>query len=454
MTTYYTGKYLEENRRLYHSRLLGRERKQKARDAFLRPIESPLFQAKWVHPEEEADKVFINEHFEAAGFDLNAVDQELQEISKGYEKLLEDFRTFQSELLRDINNERERLHYLNLLTHHYKGGTNNVIPIIPREGEGVFHLTEGYVHAPINEINEVGYEILDLSGNGQAGNAYIYKDASTPYKDIYDASNQSILQERRSRESFEYQKLNATPGTPAYSPLSFDTRPARMTLTLRAHQSVNQLSLRGTRSFEILQIEISNNGKDYRPLLNMPIPANEGREPTTAFFDSGAYLRITLESKKTQRPLIGITEGDETTTFLETIERSVIELQDLILFQNTYRKTGQFEYTFSLDEPANIVALYAEEWTDYAKEKSEGIKYQLFINGEAYPIVPINALRNGNKILQYLPAKVENISFASVKHLKESIKSLRLRIDFSATSFKHIPTVKNLKLILGKEKER
>ena len=95
------------------------------------------------------------------------------------------------------------------------------------------------------------------------------------------------------------------------------------------------------------------------------------------------------------------------------------------------------------------IALYCNEYIKNGYDIDENVSYYLIVNGQEYPVVPINSNRNGKKIIK---TSSQNYKSDLVSYINEDIKSAKLKIVIPVSAEQDVsPYISNIKILIGGE---
>jgi hypothetical protein len=131
---------------------------------------------------------------------------------------------------------------------------------------------------------------------------------------------------------------------------------------------------------------------------------------------------------------------------VETAKRHVIKVNDIAANKNRYLPKSVMKSRELINSPVNTIAFFCNEYVpEHLQNREDSIKYILTVNGTDHEIIPINAIREGKKIIRTTNYGQE--SDYSI-YINESIKSAKLTVLINAESYDS-PYVSNIKILIG-----
>lgn len=394
-----------------------------------------------IHPESKGSSGIVKTNANMIKMHVSRYDKTLSSIAEAIENKLDEHQDESNRILEEVKKQEERMFYNNLISTSYPIG-DQAIKISEESFFGSFDTVKEEFFLPIKNIEEVGYEVINITGNGIIGNQYIYKNGEKS-SDIIDTSNIEILKSDRKGEYFEYQKLHYDKDE---GPLMSGNSPATMTMILKGAGSINCFRISGNRSYKISFIEISNDNKNYRQVFNGQNKNDVNYE--YIYFSPSKYVKVTFEAKSEEYVSLEVPYGNNDLKSYKNIKRSMIQISQIEGFFMQYENNGNIKFTKSFDRPATIFGLYAE--IAYPQEsRNHEVEIVVTINESSYNIVPINSHKEGIKVLQTVVIEDE-LPFNSIKKLGSYIKDLEIL--FRIRGDKHnSPRIKNVYMILRSE---
>lgn len=418
------------------------------------------FNPIYIHPEEEPIIDELNLNITQIDTDLKYIDDTLTMVASNYNSLMESTKLKLNNIKELLNTEKERQEDINILCNKYSD-FSSVITIGESNFEAGLTFTDGILTANVNSSTALNYTVKDISGNGQAGNTYIYQNEEF-ISSVLDTSNTSYINDGNLTTSYEYERITMNNGETA--PLSFnkDSIEAECSIILSASDYINKVLVNSDRTDLILkEVYVSNDGSSFVLDKEYNIQINKNQEKykdQSYIYGSGIisikpskYVKLCFKSNGYTDDTVAYMKAFSNTTAVTkkivqvaSAKRHVIKINGITLSKNAYGK-GTAVSKELITDPVKYIGLYCNEYisSDYAIENT--VKYYLIINGTEHEIVPVNSQRNGKKIVR---TSSQTYQLDNTIYIEESIKSAKLKIVIgSSTSI--TPYISNLKLLVG-----
>lgn len=425
-------------------------------------LDNKSFTPIYIHPEEEPNILDLNNNFNNINKDLINLDNIMIETATKYKSLLENAKLKLQEINNQLNAEKERQEDINMLCNMYSNFCK-VINLDNTSFTGSLSFTDGLLSAAITEKNLIDYSINNISGNGLAGNSYVYQSDAF-LKNTIDTSNESNINDSNIATYYEYQRL--TCDNNKNLPLAFnkDNIEAECTLTISSDNYINNILLYSERNDLILKaVYTSDDGnnyvldKEYNLLINSLYESYNNQSYVynsgLILIDNKKYVKLVLKSNgysNDDLAYISTTQENNSTIRIinkvPTAKRHVIKLNDLSVYQNKYN-SGSIISNELLSEPIKYISLYCNEYINPNYNIEDYIKYYLYINGNQYEVIPINSQRNGTKIIRLTTS---TYVADNTEYINESIKSAYLKIVINSSD-DISPFISNIKILIGDE---
>lgn len=131
---------------------------------------------------------------------------------------------------------------------------------------------------------------------------------------------------------------------------------------------------------------------------------------------------------------------------LNTAKRHAIKISGIQLEKNIYNTESIIKTNNLITTPARSIAVFCNEYIPEHFTDGTYIRYYLSVNGQDFEVVPINANRDGVKII-----KTSDLDLNSnyVEYINQKIKSAYLTIRISTPNKYETPFISNLKVLVG-----
>jgi hypothetical protein len=418
------------------------------------------FNPIYIHPEEEPIVDELNLNITQIDTDLKYIDDTLTMVASNYNSLMESTKLKLNNIKELLNTEKERQEDINILCNKYSD-FSSVITLGEPNFEAGLTFTDGILTANVNSTTPLTYTVKDISGNGQAGNTYVYQNEEF-ISDVLDTSNTSYIGDGNLTTSYEYERLTINNSETA--PLSFnkDSIEAKCSIVLSSSDYINKVLVNSDRTDLILkEVYISDDGSSFTLDRTYNIQINKNQEKyndQSYIYGSGIisvkpskYVKLCFKSNGyTDDTIAYIKAFSDTTTVTKKIvqvasaKRHVIKLNGITLSKNVYGK-GTAVSKELITDPVKYIGLYCNEYISSDYDIENTVKYYLIINGTEHEITPVNSQRNGKKIIR---TSSQTYQLDNTIYIEESIKSAKLKIVISSST-SITPYISNLKLLVG-----
>ena len=428
-------------------------------------IKEMIFSPAYIHPEEEPDTGEINKNFTDINSDLKYLDSQITNTAENFSSLLSNTKLKLNNIKNILNKEQERQEDINILCNKYSSFSQ-----VKNLNEKDFinsnlHFDNNVISGMISKEESVQYEIEEISGNGHAGNRYVYNNKQF-IENVLSTSDKSAINDNNLATVFEYARITES-SSEKNTPVDFnkDSIEAECIITLKVPSKANKMILNTDRTDLILkEIYVSDDGINYELDKEYNISLNSNREKYNdqeyiygsgiISFKESSYIKICLRSNGCSEDTLAyekkVNNGKsvfKNINVVSTAKRHLIRINNISLFKNRYA-SGVGISKELISDPVSFIALYCNEYINSDMQVSDMISYSFIINGIEYVIKPINSNINGKKIIRTSEFlfKLDN-----TEYIKEKIKSARLKIKISASE-KATPYISNLKILIGSER--
>lgn len=134
---------------------------------------------------------------------------------------------------------------------------------------------------------------------------------------------------------------------------------------------------------------------------------------------------------------------------LKTAKRHAVRIGGIKANKNRYQEVNAFQSRELISTPVKSIALFCNEYVpSHFPAGTKYITYILTINGTDHEVVPVNANRDGMKIIRMTGSQEQSLY---VIHLNEEIKSATLKVIIKTPNVGESPHFSNLKILIGGE---
>lgn len=424
-------------------------------------VESKNFKPLYVHPEEEPNVNEINKNLSNIFKDLKNIDMLTSKTAEKFNNLMTRAKIKLNNIETSLNLEKERQEDINILCNKFSS-FSTVINLNKNDFGGDLSFEDGIITAAITNSSKIDFDIIDISGNGQEGNNFVYQNKQF-LKDILNTSRRDALNDNNLATIYEYQRITESSeehGTPIE--FNKDSINAECSIVLSSNKEINKLIINSDSTSLILkEIYLSDDGitfrlnKEYNIMFNNNVEKYNDQTyiygsgiisiPKTKYvklcFASNGYTDDTIayiSSSKIHNTLV------KKINIVESAKRHVIKINNISAYKNNY-SAGSFLSKELITNPINYIALFCNEYTNPGIQIENLVTYFLIINGKEHEIVPINSQRNGKKIIR---TSSQSYKLDYTDYISETIKSAKLRIKINASE-NVTPYISNLKLLIG-----
>lgn len=433
-----------------------------------------IFQGMYFHPEGGGD-FFVNEGLQKIKEDLDNIDNLLIKTGNSINELMMSTMSRLERVKTSIVSEKERRQDIMMLCNNYTD-FDNITTIKDISFTGAFTtINDVTFSAKEKKSTKANIEIKDVVGNGYPGNEYVYmtmeRDMETGQFQltVIDAADPNQMIDNSDSTYYEYSRINYW-GLEEINNVDFnkDSEFAKCTVSFSTDIAVNYIKIKTEETgLVVSRIQYSMEDGNYKTVNQPNIVLNDKLESYNHFnyiFGSdviqvpyGKFFKITFEAKQNRSDLISyevtedvsvtdIPENVKTTKVVSDAKRSIIRINNLEAYNNTYVQNSRMESSELLHTQAYSIALYCNCYLPEGLY-DQNIKFTLSINGDDYDVVPINSNMNGTKIIRFSGGK-SNTMYTEL--INEVIKSARLTIHFKGNAGL-TPFVNNIKILIGGE---
>lgn len=422
----------------------------------------PIYTTKELNYEEPPS--FENEQRELleVAMDINSINNGIFEMKNKISELV-DYVDYNIDSVKSaIKKEDDRISDINIIcgqTSDY----NMVIPVYSTDFSGGFeNIDDKYFGANIIEQEQVEYVITSISGNGIAGNKFVYRENGTFENEENDYSKEEYINDDNDVTKFEYSRLFTNDKKEAVdSIVNYDDKDVEVTITLSADTKFNKIKwMTETKGLIVTKLETSTDGIYFTSQTEKPL-RNEGAEDlyndSTYIYGSNIlcfpysyYVRITFTSSNVENDIIAIKEDNKVMVYSST-RRKKIAINNIKLYKSAYKSTSIVSGNIIVGGSVDKVALFSSEYIPNHFADKKYITYYLIINGDEQEVVPVNSDKEGIKIIKFSETDSSPTLDSWIKTIKETIKTVQIKAVIETPNDNETPYIGNLKLCLEKE---
>ena len=362
-------------------------------------------------------------------------------------------------ILNSVQKQRDQIEDVNVICGK-NSEYSSILPVYTSSFENLDAeiINDRTVGAIATESNSVSYDIVSVAGNGYSGNAFVYTEDG--FENLsYDRSNVDYIMDNNDLTIYEYSRLCTRDKKEVISGIvNYDDKEVECVITLMASKAVCKAAIKSLDSNIILRkLETSNDGFTYVTRIDKDLYYNQtdmcyqnqdyiyGND--IVCFPYSYFIRITLASNTPLNDKLAIEESDGTIRRINAY-RKKIAIQGIQLFQSEYQDTTIETMNILEDSSVDKVSLFASEYIPDHFPDIDYLQYYLIINGQEYPVVPVNTGRTGISMIKY--AEEEYNTNDNTQLIHETIKTIRVKIQIHPYHKTETPYVSNIKVCIGK----
>ena len=309
-------------------------------------------------------------------------------------------------------------------------------------------------------LDQIAYDIVNVTGNGYSGNAFVYQKDGTFQNEKNDRSVLEYIIDNNDLTVYEYSRISTQDKTEALSGIiNYDDKPVECVLTLHAVQPVSKAVLHlDDTGIVIKKIEVSDDGLNYRTCRDTGLRVNDKSEIYSSYdyifgcpvlcFPYAAFIRLTLSNAASMDDEIAILEDDGSITQYPAAYRKKIGIRGIELYAAQYEPCTFISSEILSDCAVDKISLFVSEYIPDHFSGTDFIIYSLLVNGQEYSIVPANTGQEGITLIKY--AENTTVTDNHTILINETIRSVQVKITIQPYNGNETPYISNLKLCIGK----
>lgn len=413
-----------------------------------------IYDYESLHPEEVASDKKMNKAFYEAGLDIISIDNEIAMLAQDYNDLLVNYEERIELIDQNIRIEKSRLEDYNLISGKY--GFDYYVDLKNTNFLGNFdYYDNGEFSAYSSQAVQIEIKMTSITGNGYAGNKYAYRN-ETFLSDINDTSNYEYPFDGNLNTYFEYSRICTSSKENIAEDIHYDDEDCECSIVIESSSEIKMFNTMqiGTElsSLVLKRIDVSyDEGKSFITYHNEDIQISDtetkytsatNHSYTVITFPDTNVVRLTFKSSAHLIEQLVNKMDDDTIEFIKNAERKVILLNEITAYNSIRVESQMVSDTFSINN-AHDIAIYSEEKIYGSDEIENSIEYVLNINGSDYPIVPINAERDGIQLI-----KTSDFEYYNPKAtiISDKISEAYLTVNFTPVSESKTGFCKNIKI--------
>lgn len=405
----------------------------------------PILTELIIHEEEIPKLTKINSLFQETRIDINYLTTNLIDMANRINAVMITTKDELDQINMDLNIQKEKLYLLNMLMMKQE----SIDSVIDIDKNLTGH--NEYINAA-SEAKNIKFSVVRVDGNGYEGNSNVY-DTSRFVNEYFNTDDKYYMHDNSLTSYYEYSKLIQTGSSLNNEIASKDSDCVQCSITINSEDFANGIEIVSDISqVVLLSIDTSTDGFTFTTADIPEVPFKYSEKynlPTSGVlsFPDTKYIRLNFESKYITKEQIAFINNDKNNNkyvdIVDSIKRNIVRINNIYLYSNRYESQSIFSCYNLIDQEKNSVSLYADEIIPEGTE----VEYKVIINNKEYNLIPINAERNGTKLIKYMTTDVLE---DTVEEINERIKNLALSIKTSTKNNSITPKISNLKLIIGK----
>lgn len=428
-----------------------------------KPDTEPIYTHKELNYEEPPSLDNEQRELLEMSMDINSINNGIYEMKNKIRELVDYVDSNIESAKAIIKKEDDRISDINIIcsqTDDY----NMVIPIYGTDFEGSFEdIDNKYFGAAISEKEEVEYGIISIDGNGLSGNRFVYNEDDTFENTKNDYSDEKYINDDNDITKFEYSRYFTNDKTEVIDGIiNYDDKDVEVTILLNSlDKKFNKIKwMTENEDLVVTRLETSTDGIYFTDRLEKTLK-NEGAEDlyndSTYIYGSNVlcfpysyYVRITFRSSHIENDMIAIENEDGVNVYNNT-RRKKIAINNIKLYRSSYKSTSITSGNIIIGGSVDKVALFTSEYIPNHFTDKNYITYYLIVNGVEQEVVPVNSGKDGIKIIKFSETDSSLTLDSWIKTVKETIKSVQIKMAIEIPNDNETPYVGNLKLCMGKE---
>lgn len=423
----------------------------------------PIMTQRTTQPEDEPNFNDVNKNIAEIYLDLNDINEKIATSGADYANYRSTVNTRLDSIQERITEENERLQDTNMIC-----GNVSDFTAVKRLNSSAFSGNFSYsddgntLFCPADELESTTYTVLDISGNGIAGNKYV-KPVTSANTEWIDTSNKSYLNDGNMTTYFEYSRYETSEETEKQDGIiHYDTEPCRCTIELYSGTQVTLLRINSEDTDVILEdLQVSNDGIYYTPAIKKELPIFNKQYSYNNYqyiygsgilsFKPSHYVRITMRSNAKTSDTIYDPDAENTPVLTNT-KRKVVKLNQISLYNASFSTCDITSKNAIQQGSLTAISVFANTYIPNNFKNGSYITMELNVNGTSYPIVPVNSDDTGIKIIRYSKNR-QTVTGGYIQYIKEPITSAVLHITMQPYNTVQTPFISNMKFCVGKTED-
>ena len=318
------------------------------------------------------------------------------------------------------------------------------------------------IFCPTSELETINYTVVDISGNGIAGNKYV-KPVTSANTEWVDTSNKDYLNDDNAETSFEYSRYETNDESEKQDGIiHYDTEPCRCTIELYSESQSTFLRINSEDTDIVIEdLQVSNDGIYYTPAIKKEVPILNKDYSYNNYqyiygsgilsFTPSNYIRITMRSNVKTSDTIYDPDAKDT-PILDSTKRKVIRLNQISLYNANFSTCDITSKNAIQKGSLTAISVFSNIYIPNNFKKGSYVTMELNVNGTSYPIVPVNSNDTGIKIIRYSKNR-QTVTGGYIQYITEPITSAVLHITMNPYNTVQTPFLSNIKFCVGKTED-
>ena len=423
----------------------------------------PIMTQRTTQPEDEPNFDDVNKNIAEIYLDLNDINEKIATSGADYANYRSTVNARLDSIQERITEENERLQDTNMIC-----GNVSDFTAVKRLNSSAFSGDFSYsddgntLFCPADGLESTTYTVLDISGNGIAGNKYV-KPVTSANTEWIDTSDKSYLSDGNMTTYFEYSRYETSEEAEKQDGIiHYDTEPCRCTIELYSGTQATLLRINSEDTDIILEdLQVSNDGIYYTPAIKKELPIFNKQYSYNNYqyiygsgilsFKPSHYVRITMRSNAKTSDTIYDPDAENTPVFTNT-KRKVVKLNQISLYNASFSACNITSKNAIQQGSLTAISVFANTYIPNNFKKGSYITMELDVNGTSYPIVPVNSDDTGIKIIRYSKNR-QTVAGGYIQYIKEPITSAVLHITMQPYNTAQTPFISNMKFCVGKTED-
>lgn len=446
---------LEKTKQYYINMLVYNNDFEEAKKKIALSEKEPLFDRRFIHAEEDPCVKDYNTMLLESSLDLTALEHELMNGASELKVLADTIALRFKAIEMKLNEEKMIRDHMKLLCNAFEN-FQDIVHVDRYMEKQTCSYIDGLYYAGTLKNESIPYDIVEITGNGMAGNAFILDEKNNFIEQIRRSDFSQAFKDDDKLTYYDYQRLTVKQEDSYTTPeMHYDTIPARCDILLKAKDTIENCTISANTCL-LTGMFFSNDGINFTNALSENYILNQSNNLIKSDFlslPSAEYVKLSFESIGDSLEKIGFYSYDnkiqkEKLIKLDSGKRHLIRIHEIVLQSHIYIDKSYFKTTNLLPYPVQSVAIYADiYYPGHLDKKEQAVDFEIIVNNKSYSVVPINSDRNGKKIIASSSFDF-NTLYAGI-YINEPLTKVEISMQFNCSHQHETAVVKNLKLLIG-----